>query len=56
MITEKEYESYLVRINELLDAVGNDTPPTDPAFIELDELSDLVADYEEAHLPVPTPA
>lgn len=55
MIEKKEYENYLARINELLEVVDNDTPPEDPAFIELNELSDLVADYEEAHLPVPTP-
>lgn len=54
MITEKEYEKHLVRIEELL-VVGNDTPPENPAFIELDELSNLVAEYEETHLPVTTP-
>lgn len=55
MITEKEYERHLTRIEELLKVMGNDTPPEDPAFIELDDLFDLVAEYEEAHLPVPTP-
>jgi HTH-type transcriptional regulator/antitoxin HigA len=55
MIKEQEYEKHLSRIEELLQVVGNDTPTTDPAFIELDKLSDLVAEYEEEHLPVPIP-
>lgn len=49
---EKEYKVACVRINELLKVVGNDTPPTDPNFIELRLISDLVADYEELHYPV----
>jgi HTH-type transcriptional regulator/antitoxin HigA len=55
-ISKKEYEKHLARIEELLQVVGNDASPTDPAFIELDELSDLVAEYEETHHPVPTPS
>ncbi|CAD5258072.1 MAG: helix-turn-helix domain-containing protein [Imperialibacter sp.] len=55
MIKEKEYKKYLARIEELLKVVGNDTSPEDPTFVELDEISDLVAEYEEAHLPVATP-
>jgi HTH-type transcriptional regulator/antitoxin HigA len=43
------------RIEELLRIVGNDTPPDDKYFIELDLLSDLVADYEEANYPVEDP-
>ena len=54
-MTKQEYEKHLTRIEDLLQVVGNDTSPTDPAFVELDELSDLVADYEEMHHPVPTP-
>jgi HTH-type transcriptional regulator/antitoxin HigA len=54
--TKKEYEVLCVRIEELLLVVGNDTPPTDDKdFIELDLLSDLVADYEEEHIPVTPP-
>lgn len=56
MITAKEYESHLNRIEKLLQVVGNDTPPTNPAFIELDELSGLVAEYEQTHLPVAVPS
>ena len=55
MISQQAYEKHLVRIEELLQVVGNDTSPTDPNFIELNELSDLVADFEEDHMPVPKP-
>lgn len=46
--TKKEYEAITKRIEELLILVDNSTPTTDKDFIELDLLSDLVADYEEA--------
>lgn len=49
---EIQYKATLQRIEELLKVVGNDTPPTDPRFIELRLISDLVADYEELHYPV----
>ncbi|MEQ8474424.1 MAG: helix-turn-helix domain-containing protein [Marinoscillum sp.] len=55
MISQQEYKKHLTRIDELLQVVGNDTPLTDPAFIELNELSDLVADYEEVYHPVSKP-
>ena len=50
--TELQYEKAVERIEELLRVVGNDTPPDDKNFIELDLLSDLVADYEAVHYPV----
>ncbi|MEL1242930.1 helix-turn-helix domain-containing protein [Flavobacterium sp. DGU11] len=53
--TKKEYEALCKRIEELLAIVNNDTPITDKNFIELDLLSDLVADYEEVHEPVKAP-
>lgn len=55
--TEKEYKAMCSRIEELLQVVGNDTLPTDKNFIELDIISDLVADYEETYYPIepPTP-
>lgn len=53
--TEKEYKAICNRIEELLGIVGNETPETDKNFIELDLLSDLVADYEEAKEPVQKP-
>jgi HTH-type transcriptional regulator/antitoxin HigA len=53
--TEKQYNAACERIEELLKVVGNDTPTDDRNFIELDLLSDLVADYEEATYPVKDP-
>ena len=50
--TEKQYEAACERINELLKVVGNDTPADDKNMLELDLISDLVADYEELHFPI----
>jgi HTH-type transcriptional regulator/antitoxin HigA len=50
-----QYEATCKRIEELLKVVGNDTSSNDKDFIELDLLSDLVADYEEKHYPVEAP-
>ena len=52
---EQQYNVACERIEELLKVVGNDTPTGDNNFIELDLLSDLVADYEEAKYPVKEP-
>ncbi|MDR3245141.1 MAG: helix-turn-helix domain-containing protein [Prevotellaceae bacterium] len=53
--TEKQYKAACERIEELLQSVGNDTPTDDKNFVELDLLSDLVADYEEVNYPVKEP-
>lgn len=53
--TEKQYEKAAERVEELLQVVGNDTPDNDKNFIELDLLSDLVAEYEEQYYPVKKP-
>lgn len=53
--TEKQYEAACNRINELLKIVGNDTPADDKNMLELDLISDLVADYEEEHYPIAAP-
>jgi HTH-type transcriptional regulator/antitoxin HigA len=53
--TEKQYNAACARIEELLQIVGNDTPSDSKDFIELDLLSDLVADYEEVSSPVKEP-
>ena len=52
---EKQYNVACERIEELLKVVGNGTSTGDKNFIELDLLSDLVADYEEAVYPVKEP-
>ena len=51
-----QYDATCKRIEELLKVVGNDTPESDKDFIELDLLSDLVADYEEKYYPVQAPS
>ena len=53
--TKKQYEAACERIDELLKVVGNNTPTDDKNYIELDLISDLVADYEEEHYPIAAP-
>ncbi len=55
MISKEEYEVLNYRMEELLKVVNNETPTTDRFFIELDLISDLIAEYEEEHYPIPTP-
>lgn len=55
-MTKKQYEVACGRIEELLKTVGNETSQNDKNFIELDFLSDLVADYEEKYFPVEKPS
>ena len=52
----QQYNAACVRIEELLNVVGNNTPCDDNSFLELDLISDLVADYEEEHFPVVVPS
>ena len=52
---EVQYQKLLDRIDELLQVVGNDTQTDDQNFIELDILSDLVAEYEEKYYPIIKP-
>ncbi len=54
--TEQEYNAVTKRIDELLRVVNNNTATTNKEFIELDLLSDLVADYEEANEPIKLPS
>lgn len=51
---EIQYKAACERINELLKVVNNDTPADDKNLLELDLISDLVADYEE-HYPIAAP-
>ena len=53
--TELQYDKAVQRIEELLQVVGNDTSEDDKNFVELDLLSDLVAEYEEQNYPVSQP-
>jgi HTH-type transcriptional regulator/antitoxin HigA len=54
--TEIQYEKALERVDELLREVDNQTSENDKNYIELDLLSDLVAEYEEIYSPVEKPS
>ena len=54
--TERQYEKSLERIEELLPKVNNETSEYDKDFVELDLLSDLVAEYEEKYYPIVKPS
>jgi HTH-type transcriptional regulator / antitoxin HigA len=53
---EIQYKASMERIEELLPLVTDDTPLTDKNLVELELLSNLVADYDEAHFPIKTPS
>jgi len=53
---EQQYNAICERVEELLKIVGNDTPTHDKNFIELDLLSDLVADYSEINFSLGEPS
>ena len=53
--TEKQYKVVCERVEELLKVVSNNTPPDDKNFIELELLSNLVADYSEEHFALGEP-
>jgi len=53
--SEMQYKKLFERIEELLKIVGNETPMTDRYMVELELLSDLVAEYEEKHYPIEPP-
>jgi HTH-type transcriptional regulator/antitoxin HigA len=54
--TEIQYEKALERVDELLREVDNQTPENDKNYVELDLLSDLVAEYEEKYFPIEKPS
>lgn len=53
--TEIQYTKALERIEELLPKVDNETSEYSKDFVELDLLSDLVAEYEETYYPIQKP-
>ncbi|MBW7838308.1 MAG: helix-turn-helix domain-containing protein [Chitinophagaceae bacterium] len=53
---EREYKAIMLRVDELLQVVDDNTPATNKDYIELMLLSDLVADYEDTHYPIATPS
>ena len=55
--TEKEYEAAMARIDELLPLTWEEGVPEDsPENIELNLLSELVAEYEDIHYPIGKPS
>ena len=53
---KSEYEAIMARVDELVEIVDDNTPPTDKNYIELDFLTDLVVAYEKEHYPIGKPA
>lgn len=55
LLTKEQYDWAVSRVEELLPLVGDDTPGSDPASIELEILSNLVADYSDEHFSIGEP-
>lgn len=53
--TIEQYNALTKRVEELLKVVTNKTPINDSSFIELDFISNLIADYEEIYQAIPIP-
>jgi len=54
--TEIAYKATMERIEELLLLVDDNTPLDDKNLIELELLSNLVADYDDEHYPIKKPS
>lgn len=54
--TEKEYNTIVERVEELLQNPDNIENQDAKGYVELNLLSDLVSDYEERHYPVKKPS
>ena len=50
--TKEQYDWAVARVEELLPLVTDETPSNDPRSIELELLSNLVADYSEEHFAI----
>jgi len=55
-ITKYQYEYALIRIEELLPLVDDDTPANDRNAVELSVVSDIVIAYENEHFPIGKPS
>ena len=49
---EEQYNQMVARVEELLPLVDDNTPEDDPNRIELETLSNLVADYSDEHFDI----
>lgn len=54
--TIEQYEWAVKRVEELIPLVNDDTPVNSPESIELQLLSNLVADYSEEHFDIGEPS
>ena len=54
--SQVQYDWAVKRVEELLPLVTDETPLTDPNSIELELLSNMVADYSEEHYSIGTPS
>ncbi len=55
-IGKKDYEKARARLEELLPLVDDHTPETDPDYIELMKVSDIIGAYEEVHYKIENPS
>lgn len=55
IISEKEYNAIMARIDELVEIVEDNTPKDNKDYKELDILADLAVAYEKEHFPVTKP-
>jgi len=53
---EEQYKWAIAKVEELLPLVNDQTARSDPKCIELELLSNLVADYSDVHFAIGTPA
>ncbi len=54
--TYEQYQETIKKIDTLLRKIGNNHSYDNPEFVMMDRLSDLVADYEDKHYKIETPA
>lgn len=50
--TKLQYEAAVKRVEELLPLIDDNTPLSDPNSIELEKLSNMVADYSDLHFAI----
>ena len=53
---EQQYNWAVARVEQLLPLVTDETPRSHPYSIELELLSNLVADYSDEHFPLGRPS
>ena len=53
--TEAQYQKALKKIDALMISLGDDHSYDNPKFVKMDQLSSLVANYEDKHYPVELP-